>query len=99
MRGTTPTHVFTLPFETALVKAVKVTYVHDGATVLVKENQDCTMEGSTVTVKLTQEETLLFENNQLVQIQLRVLLQNGDALRSVVYHCHTGVLLDDEVMV
>ena len=99
MRGTTPTHVFTLPFETALVKAVKVTYAHNGQIVLEKETVDCEMEGNDIKLKLTQEETLLFDNNQLVQIQVRVLTQDGDALRSVIYHCHTGILLDDEVMV
>ena len=99
MRGTTPTHIFTLPFETTLVKGVKVTYAHNGDIVLEKETQDCKLEGNTVTLKLTQEETLLFENNQLVQVQIRLLLHNGDALCSIIYHCHTGVLLDDEVMV
>lgn len=99
MRGTTPTHVFTLPFDTEAVKTVKVIYAYDGDVILEKETQDCIMESNTVSLNLTQEETILFENNQLIQVQLRVLLQDGKALRSVIYHCHTGVLLDDEVLV
>lgn len=98
MRGTTPTHIFTLPFDTQAVKTVKVTYAHNGEIMLEKQTEDCTMQGNTVSVKLTQEETLLFDNNQLLQLQIRVLLYNGDALRSVIYHCHTGALLDDEVI-
>ena len=99
MRGTTPTHIFTLPFDTDLIQSVKITYAHDGEAVLVKYAQHCAMEGNMIMLKLTQEETLLFQNNWLVDIQLRVLMSNGDALRSKVYHCFSGVLLDDEVMV
>ena len=98
MRGTTPTHTFTLPFDTGGIQALKVTYARDGEIVLTKEKANCVLEGDTVSVRLTQEETLLFDNRQLVQIQLRVLLENGDALCSDIYHCHTGMLLDDEVM-
>ena len=99
MRGTTPTHIFTLPFDTDLLQSVMVTYAHNGEPILVKQTQDCAMGGNMVMLKLTQQETLLFGNNWLVDIQLRLLLKSGDALRSKVYHRVTGVLLGDEVMV
>lgn len=98
MRGTTPIHLFRLPFDASLIKSVKITYSHDKTPVLVKETEDCTLQSNIISVKLTQEETLLFENNWLVDIQLRVLLENGDALRSDVFHRFTGVLLDEEVL-
>lgn len=99
MRGTTPTHMFKLPFDTAQIKSIKVTYAHDKIPVLTKLTEDCTLVDHTITLRLTQEDTLLFENNWLVEVQLRVLMQNGDALRSKVYCLNAGVLLDDEVMV
>lgn len=99
MRGTTPTHIFRLPFDTALIKSVRITYAHNKKPVLIKETEQCTLEGDTITVRLTQEETLLFKNNWDVEIQLRVLKTDGDVLRSEIYHRYTGVLLDDEVMV
>lgn len=99
MRGTTPTHLFTLPFDTALIKSIKITYAHNKIPVLIKQTEDCTLEDHTVTVRLTQEETLLFENNWVVEVQLRVLMNNGDAIRSKVYNISAGVLLDDEVLV
>ena len=99
MRGTTPTHIFTLPFDTDLVQSLKITYAHDGEVILAKQTQDCSMGSNMIMLKLTQEESLLFENNWLVDIQLRLLLSTGEALRSKVYHCFAGVLLDDEVMV
>ena len=98
MRGTTPLHLFKLPFDTSLVKSVKIIYSHDQTPVLVKETAHCTLDGNRITVKLTQEETFLFENNWLVEIQLRVLMENGDALRSKIFHRFTGVLLDEEVL-
>ena len=98
MRGTTPTHTFELPFETALIKSVRITYAHNKKPVLVKKTEQCVMEGSTVSVKLTQEDTLLFENNWLVEIQLQILTKDGDALRSEICNRYTGVLLGDEVL-
>ena len=99
MRGTTPTHIFTLPFDADLIQSLKITYAHDGEVILTKQMQDCSVGSNMIMLKLTQEESLLFGNNWLVDIQLRLLLNNGDALRSKVYHRFTGVLLDDEVMV
>lgn len=99
MRGTTPTHVFKLPFDTALIKSVKITYTHNKIPVLVKLTEHCAMDDHTITVRLTQEETLLFENNWLIELQMRVLTQDGDALRSKVYSLNAGVLLDDEVLI
>lgn len=98
MRGTTPTHTFNLPLDTALLKSVRIIYAYNGSPVLVKNTDQCTLEGNTVSVKLTQEDTLSFKNNVLIDIQLRALTKEGDALRSGVYSRHSGILLDDEVL-
>lgn len=98
IQGTTPTHVFTLPFSTESVKEIKILYAQDNSIVLVKTAADCTMENDTATVKLTQEETLLFENKKLVQIQVRVLTFAGDALTSNIEHVSVDKCLDNEVL-
>jgi hypothetical protein len=98
-RLSTPTHIFTLDIDTSLIKTLRIVYKQGEIVRLVKYGTDAKIEGNTVTLKLTQEETLLFGNNWLVDIQLRLLLKSGDALRSKVYHRVTGVLLGDEVMV
>lgn len=81
IRGTTPTHTFNLPFDTALVDKIKITYAQNGVVILTKEKADCKLEGNFVTVKLSQENTLKFDASR-VQIQIRVLTIGGDALAS-----------------
>lgn len=81
IRGTTPTHTYHMPFDTALIDKIKITYAQNGVVVLTKEKADCKIDGNAVTVRLTQEDTLKFDASR-VQIQVRVLTTGGDALAS-----------------
>ena len=58
IRGTTPTFEFTLPMLTDEIAAGYITFAQDGRVVIDKDLADCTCAGSTVTLHLTQEETL-----------------------------------------
>lgn len=98
IQGTTPTHVFTLPFSTENLKEIRIIYAQDNNVILTKTAADCTLENDTATVKLTQAETLLFEARKHVQIQVRVLTAMGDALTSNIEHVSVGKCLDNEVM-
>lgn len=82
MQGTTPTHEFILPFDAATVREVRVTYKQNGATVLEKTETDCTKDGNSIKVVLTQEETFKFDPKYNVEIQLRVLTADGVAMTS-----------------
>lgn len=97
IRGTTPTHIFSMPFGVDEVEKLRILYVQDGVKI-VKTTDDCTLEGSTVTVRLTQEDTLSLSSDAVVKIQLRVLTTAGEALVSDVIRVKPGVCLDDEVM-
>lgn len=98
MRGTTPTHVFTLPFETSLISKFRIIYAQGKKRILVKENEDCTFRGNTVTVRLSQVETFLFDHMKHVEIQLRALTTGGDVLNSKIMMARPDRCLDDEVM-
>jgi hypothetical protein len=98
IRGTTPTHVFTLPFDTALIREIKIIYAQNDNVVLEKKLAQCTLKGDTATVKLTQEETLLFNCHEYVQIQVRVLTLSGDALASTIERVSVGKCLENEVL-
>lgn len=98
IRGTTPTHIYTLPFLTENIKEIRIIYAQDDSVLLVKTAADCTLENDTATVKLAQEETLLFECKKPVQIQVRVLTVGGDALASNIEHVSAGKCLESEVM-
>ena len=97
IRGTTPTHSFVLPFETSIVKSAKVIYAQSDAVIL--EKASCTMEGNTLSVRLTQEETLKFDCKKNVEIQLRILTEANDALTSDIITIDVARCLDEEVLV
>lgn len=99
IRGTTPTHTFTLPFDTSLIKRVKITYAQDDKKVFCKETEDCVMSGKVITTKLTQEETFLLDCKKLVQIQIRVVTTAGEVLATSEMVVTINKCLDDEVMV
>lgn len=99
IRGTTPTHIFDLPFDTAVIKQIKIIYAQGDCVVFTKDAKTCHMGTNTVTVKLTQEETLMFDCRNHVQIQIRVLTLGGEALASDIQSVSVGKCLDNEVMV
>lgn len=79
-RYTTPTHIFTVPFDTGTISMMAVIYKQGGNVVLVKDLEDCTLGDKTVSCTLTEEETSLFKPNPQVQIQLRVGIGNARLL-------------------
>ena len=96
--GTTPTHIFTLPFDSALVKEAQVIYAQGGMEVLRKDTQDFEMDGQQIGVTLTQEETLSFDHRQNVQVQLRILSTEGVAYASNIYTGDVKQCLSGEVI-
>lgn len=97
-RGTTPTHTYTLPFDSALISKLRITYKQRDETVLTKSEEDVEIAGNSVSVTLTQEETLMFDERSMVEIQLKVLTTAGDVLATDVYTIHPLRILDEEVL-
>lgn len=98
IRGTTPTHTFQIPFNTNLLKEIRISYAQRDAVVVEKSTEDCKLDGMNITVKLTQEETLRFSENVVAALQLRVLLNDGNVLATPVLRLDVGELLQDEVI-
>lgn len=98
-RGTTPTHVFSFPEEYAdtVFSAVYVTYYQDGKTVLEKTGNSLSFLDNTVTLTLTQEETLLFSEGQ-VKIQIRARTAAGTAVASNIISTTANAILKDGVI-
>ena len=97
-RGTTPTHTFTLPFDTSIVSQARIVYSQLCCVVLVKTGEDLVMEGNTIRVRLTQEETLAFNCSHPVEIQLRILTMAGDVQNSDIVKVSVKRCLENEVM-
>jgi len=98
IRGTTPLHVFKLPFSTENIEKVRVIYSQNNKPVVKKELCDCTLEGNTIKLKLTQEDTLELDCKFPVEIQVRVLMAGGDVLASFPLETSLYRCLEDEVL-
>ena len=97
--GTTPKHTFTFPFETDLIQELKITYSQNKKIILEKYLDDFVIDGNTLSVTLTQEETFLFAGDVNVELQARVLTMGGDALSSDIRIITAERCLDSEVLV
>ena len=98
IRGTTPTHIFDLSVDTALIDKIRIIYAQEDKVLLVKERNACQFDRFTVTVKLSQEDTLKFNCQKAVQIQIRVLTSGGDALATPVHRVTIEKCLESEVL-
>ena len=98
IRATTPTHIFTLPFEANLLKTVLISYGQYGNEKVKKETKECTLSGKTITVKLTQEETAKFAGGIPVDIQLRAVTTSGDVVATKYYTVECDRVMNDEVL-
>ena len=98
-KGTTPTHTFKVKIDTSAIKEVKITYKQNDKIVLTKRTSDCTIEYGKIITQLSQEDTFLFDSARFVNIQLRVLLADGQACNSPIFRKSVGDCLDDEVLV
>ena len=97
IRGTTPTFIFNLPFDVSNIKSAYITIKSRG-TEVEKAVTDCSLNGTTITVKLTQEETLALPESQIAGVQLRVLTNDNDALASDVFPIKVEEILKEGVI-
>ena len=98
MKGTTPTHTFTIPCDATMVDKVKIVYSQDDVVVLEKRTSDCTLNNNTIEVTLTQEDTFRFNHKKVVEIQLRFSTTDGTVFKSLPYSVGVTKCLDDEVL-
>lgn len=98
IRGTTPTLEFTIPFDTSLLAEAWVTLSQNKTVVIDKQLSECQCEGNKMTVKLTQEETLLLKCNCLTEIQIRARTTDGNAVASEIMTVSPDRILKDGVI-
>lgn len=99
IRGTTPTLEFELPFEVSSLKSAFVTLSQSGQIIVNRELTECSYDTKILEVKLTQKETLAFTTNDPIQIQIRVLDRNGNALASEIWTDYVEDVLYEGILV
>ena len=98
-RGTTPTHLFQIPFNVISLLKIRVWYSQNDVLLVTKTEKDAEMQGDDIfKVTLTQEETLKFDHTEDVQIQLKVKTDKGEVMASPVIRKSVDEILDDEVL-
>ena len=97
-RGTTPTHIFTLPIFASNIDKLRITYSQNQDIILEKTEADIERSGKTIRYTLTQEETLKFNAKTSVNIQVRVLTTDNMALASPIKKLSVSEVLNEEVL-
>jgi len=97
-RGTTPKIVFTLPFPASALESVYITFSQGRAETLIKHGNQITAEGNTLTVQLTQEETLKFFDRLPIEIQIRAIDTEGSAIASKIITTDVARILQGGVI-
>ena len=97
-RGTTPTITFSLPYDTKLFKVIWVTFSQNDKEVFTVETENLSLIGKEVKLTVTQEQTLLLDNDKNVDIQLRVLTQKDNAITSNIIKTSVGRILKEGVI-
>ena len=83
-RGTTPKIRAKIPeYITAdSISQIWMTFSQNGEVILNKVKSDFEIEGQTAIVTLSQAETLTFDGGKTLEVQIRILRTNGEALAS-----------------
>ena len=98
IRGTTSTLQFAFPFELNNVAELWVTLKQDNNIVLDKTLVDCELDGSVLTLRLTQQDTLKLNAFLPVAIQIRIRTNDGNAVASNIITTSVGQILKDGVI-
>lgn len=101
IRATTPTHVFTFPNDISPndCDRILITYAQGRQIMLEFEKNELTIDGQAVSHRFTQEEANVFSAMKKAEIQIRILLNSGEALASNIITVKVDDVLNDEVLV
>lgn len=95
-RGTTPTNTFTVDIDLTAA-TIFVTYAQKCGVVVEKTGEDLTVTENSISLTLTQEETLRFTPDA-VFIQIRYVMPDGTADASNIIQTTVGAVLKDGVI-
>lgn len=98
IRGTTPKIEFDLPFSAEELKEVELTIAQKREVLYTKYKKDMEFNGYTGSVRLSQEETLAFNMNIPIQLQLRIQINDGRVFGTKAQSISPYDLLKNEVL-
>lgn len=97
VRGTTPTNIFSVNVDLRNADVIYISYSQQKRVVFEKTKADILVTENTLTVTLTQEETLALADRE-VEIQIRARYLDGTAIASRIITTTAGAVLKDGVI-
>lgn len=98
IRGTTPTHIFKTNIDLSDAEVIYITYKQNGAIKVEKTIDDITATAEQISTKLTQEETLSFDEHGDVKMQIRARFADGTAVACKWFARKVGEILKEGVI-
>lgn len=95
IRGTTPTVTFNLPFDVSTIRNCEVYFAQNDELLVTKAIEDCVLEDRTLSVTLSQEDTLAFDDDAKLEMQIRFVFTNGTVDATQIVKGKIGRILKD----
>lgn len=98
-RGTTPNCKFKFSIDPSQITKCNIIFSQNNNVIFIKTLEDCVVdsENLSISVKLTQEETLMFTTKFSMQIQIRIKLTNGTVASSNLLVSNIRPLLEESI--
>lgn len=97
-QGSTPIHTFSTPYKKEEIQKIIITYFQNGRIICEKKDDDISVSDFSLLTKLTQEDTLLFDEKGDVKMQIKVKLKSGDVIPSNNMYAKVNEVLNKEVL-
>ena len=98
-KGCTCKNSFDFPYSQQEVTTLFITYKQNKVVINEKALEDCVFESNgKIAVNLSQEQTLRFEDDVPIKVQIRATLRNGAAIKSNVLEAFTDIVLKEGVI-
>ena len=97
-RGCTCENSFSLPFNQEEIESLCITYKENEEIRLKKYLDDCIFKDGKIYVALSQEDTLKFDDNASIKIQIKIKLKDGTVTKSKKIETYTDEVFCNEVI-
>ena len=98
IQGTTPTFLFKFSVNLDLIFDWRICFAQEGKENLIKTAKDCIFdEYNVIYVKLSQEETLAFDEKKILKIQVKALTKDNNVIPSQIVKNYVCEILDKAV--
>ena len=97
-RGTTPNQIFTVDADITQAEVVYLTYRQNNRNVLEKDKDDLEITKDSVSFRMSQEDSLKFDRNGAIAIQIRARFSDNTAIKSNIVQTSSDYLLKEGVI-